>query len=120
MRRENASVTKLRQTVLCRAGKYVVSLTHSWLEVVGFGAFLTPLGGAVKAVVRIRCFRVAAFRRKEQAPLAQQGEPDIAPAGHALHTQQRGNFVPQFARAQAWQAGAHGPHVHQHGLAAWA
>ena len=45
MRRENASVTKLRQTVLCRAGKYVVSLTHSWLEVVGFGAFLTPLGG---------------------------------------------------------------------------
>ena len=33
--------------------------------------------------------------------------------GHALHAQQRGDFVAQLARAQAAQFGAHGPHLRQ-------
>ena len=45
--------------------------------------------------------------------LAQQGEQGIAPAGDALRPQQRGDFMPQLARAQARQLGAHGPHLHQ-------
>ena len=34
-------------------------------------------------------------------------------AGPTLRPQQRGDFVPQFARAQARQLGTHGPHLHQ-------
>ena len=48
--------------------------------------------------------------------MAQQGEQGIAPAGHALGPQQRGDFVPQLAGTQAGQFGAHNPHLHQYGL----
>ena len=45
--------------------------------------------------------------------MAQQSEQGIAPAGDALRPQQRGDFMPQLARAQPRQLGAHGPHLHQ-------
>ena len=75
---------------------------------------------AVEAVVGVRRFHVAALGGNQQAALAQQGEQGIAPAGHALHPQQRGDFTPQLARAQPGQFSAHGPHVFQHGRVALA
>ena len=79
----------------------------------GLGRVLDPVGVAVKAVVRVGRFRVAAFGGNQEPVLAQQGEQGIAPAGDALRPQQRGDFMPQFARAQARQLGAHSPHLHQ-------
>ena len=58
-------------------------------------------------------FRVAALGGNQEPVLAQQGEQGIAPAGHALHSQQRGDFLAQLARAQPRQPDAHGPHLHQ-------
>ena len=92
-----------------------MSLTHSWLGATGLG-HLDQVGVAVEAVVRVGRFRVAALRGNQEPMLAKQSEQGIAPAGHTLGPQQRGDFVPQLAGAQTGQFAAHSPHLHQHGL----
>ena len=68
----------------------------------------------MEAVVRVGGFGVAPFFGHEQAALAQEGEPGIAPTSDALCAQQGRDVVPHFSGAQAREFGAHGPHLLQH------
>ena len=78
-----------------------------------FGGVLDPVGVAVEAVVRIRGLGIAALGRNEQPLPTQQAEQGVAAARHALHPQERRDFMAPLARAQARQLGPHRPHLHQ-------